>query len=85
MGTVLCNFSQTERVPTSPCRLHGSEPVGRGAMSGLVRGVCADRLGSGLGLGLGWGRVQIYEEVIGTVKGHFGPLNALVFSPDGRR
>ncbi|RXI06876.1 hypothetical protein DVH24_026012 [Malus domestica] len=28
---------------------------------------------------------KILEEEIGGVKGHFGPLNALAFNPDGRR
>ncbi|KAL5724794.1 Eukaryotic translation initiation factor 3 subunit I [Ranunculus cassubicifolius] len=27
---------------------------------------------------------KILKEVIGTVKGHFGPVNALAFNPDGR-
>ena len=29
--------------------------------------------------------VQIFEDEIGGVKGHFGPINALAFNPDGRR
>ncbi|CAD6240428.1 unnamed protein product [Miscanthus lutarioriparius] len=28
---------------------------------------------------------KILQEEIGGVKGHFGPLNALAFNPDGRR
>eukprot|EP01080_Neovahlkampfia_damariscottae_P008396 gene8396-221_t len=27
---------------------------------------------------------MVYEEEIGTVKGHFGPIHALAFSPDGK-
>jgi len=26
----------------------------------------------------------VYEEEFGTVKGHFGPINALAINPDGR-
>lgn len=29
--------------------------------------------------------VQVYQEEFGTVRGHFGPVNAAVFHPDGRR
>lgn len=28
---------------------------------------------------------QILTEEIGGVKGHFGPINALAFNPDGKR
>ena len=28
---------------------------------------------------------MIYEEKIGRVKGHFGPINSLKFHPDGKR
>mmetsp|Transcript_8327 Transcript_8327/g.25031 ORF Transcript_8327/g.25031 Transcript_8327/m.25031 type:complete len:324 (-) Transcript_8327:69-1040(-) len=28
---------------------------------------------------------KIYEEEIGTVRGHFGPINAIAFSPDGKQ
>ena len=28
---------------------------------------------------------KILEEEIGGVKGHFGPINALAFNPDGKR
>jgi translation initiation factor 3 subunit I len=27
---------------------------------------------------------EIYEEEIGTIKGHFGPIHGLEFSPDGK-
>lgn len=29
--------------------------------------------------------LQILQEEIGGVKGHFGPINALAFNPDGKR
>lgn len=29
--------------------------------------------------------MQILQEEIGGVKGHFGPINALAFNPDGKR
>ena len=28
---------------------------------------------------------QVLQEEIGGVKGHFGPINALAFNPDGKR
>lgn len=28
--------------------------------------------------------LQIYAEEFGQVRGHFGPINAVVFAPDGR-
>ncbi len=28
---------------------------------------------------------MIFEEEIGRVKGHFGPINSVVFHPDGKR
>jgi hypothetical protein len=28
--------------------------------------------------------VQVFEEEIGTVKGHFGPINTVAFHPDGK-
>ena len=28
---------------------------------------------------------QVYQEEFGTVRGHFGPVNAVAFHPDGRR
>eukprot|EP01052_Picozoa_sp_SAG31_P036443 SAG31_NODE_4550_length_3145_cov_2.221274_3_plen_83_part_00 len=27
---------------------------------------------------------KIYEEELGTVKGHFGPVNTIAYSPDGK-
>lgn len=27
---------------------------------------------------------QVFEEEIGTVKGHFGPINTVAFHPDGK-
>ena len=27
----------------------------------------------------------VFEELVGTVKGHFGPINTLALSPDGKR
>ena len=29
--------------------------------------------------------LQVYQEEFGTVRGHFGPVNAVAFHPDGRR
>ena len=29
--------------------------------------------------------IQVYQEEFGTVRGHFGPVNAVAFHPDGRR
>ncbi len=28
--------------------------------------------------------MQIYQDEIGMVRGHFGPINAVAFHPDGR-
>lgn len=28
---------------------------------------------------------MVYGDFIGTVKGHFGPINTLAFNPDGKR
>lgn len=30
-------------------------------------------------------QIQVYQEEFGTVRGHFGPVNAVAFHPDGRR
>ena len=30
-------------------------------------------------------KLQVYQEEFGTVRGHFGPVNAVAFHPDGRR
>lgn len=28
--------------------------------------------------------MQLFEEELASVKGHFGPINAIAFAPDGR-
>ena len=27
---------------------------------------------------------KVYEEELGTIKGHFGPVNTIAYSPDGK-